>query len=96
MILTCDLGSIDRTTNDLPYHVMWVAGFEVQTCMSIFLVHFHGQFRTPRHDHDCEFDGRSNTVDAVKKFLQSCRSMWPNNGVDDVSEPFSGFVVYCT
>jgi hypothetical protein len=55
LILTYDLGSIDRTMNDSPFHMMWVVGFEVQitTCMR-FLVHFRVQFRTPLHEQDVQ------------------------------------------
>jgi hypothetical protein len=44
----------------------------------------------------CEFNGRSNAVEVMKKLLQSFWSMRPNQeSAADVSEPFSGFVVSC-
>jgi hypothetical protein len=75
LFLTCDLGLTDQIMNDFPFHVMWVVELEVEvmTCMSM----------TPLHDRNiqewigivsfnfhCEFDGRSNTVEMVKKLLQ--------------------------
>jgi hypothetical protein len=108
LILTYDLGSTDQTMSSSPFYIMWVVGHEVQitTSMSRFPVHFHGQFRTPLHDQNiqeqkgvisfnfhCEFDGRSNAVEMVKKLLQSCWSMWPNHESGNVSEPFRGFVI---
>jgi hypothetical protein len=45
--------------------------------------------------YDCEFDGRSKAFE-LKKFLQSCSSIWPNReNAIEVFEPFSGFVVCC-
>jgi hypothetical protein len=70
--------------NDSPFYVMWVVGLEVQitTSQSRFPVHFHGQFWTPLHNQNiqewksiisfnfhCEFDGRPNAVEMVKKLL---------------------------
>jgi hypothetical protein len=61
---------------------MWLVGLEVQitTSMNRFPVHFHGQFWAIVHDQNfqdlkgvisfnfhCEFDGRSNTTEVVKK-----------------------------
>jgi hypothetical protein len=84
LALTHDLGSTDQTMNDSPFYVIWVAGLEMQitTGVSRFPVHFCGQFWTPVHDQSvqewkgiisfnfhCEFDGRSNTVEMVKKLL---------------------------
>jgi hypothetical protein len=52
---------------------------------SIISFHFH-----------CEFYGRSEAVEVVKKMVQSCWTIWPNRiGVVDVSELFGGFVVSC-
>jgi hypothetical protein len=100
LILTYDLGSIDHTMNYSPLHVMWVLGFRSTFVASLGL--------TPLHDQDvqeqkstvslnfhCEFYGRSNAVELVKKLLLSCWPMWPNHeSVVDVSEPLSGFVVH--
>jgi hypothetical protein len=56
-------------------------------CMFSFPVHFRSKFRTFLHEQDdqeresipsfnlhCEFDGRSNAANLVKKFPQSCWS----------------------
>jgi hypothetical protein len=90
LILTYDRGCTDQTMNDSPFRMMWVVGVEVQimTCMSTFLVHFYGKFRTPLHDQyvqeqksiisfnfHYEFDGRFKAVEVAKKLLQSCWSM---------------------
>jgi hypothetical protein len=71
--LTYDLGSSDQTMKDSLFHALWVVWLQVQimTCMSRFLIHFHGKFKTPLHDQNvqqqkviisfnfyCEFDRR--------------------------------------
>jgi hypothetical protein len=108
--VTNDRGSSDQSVNDWSFHVESKVGFEVHimTCMIRFPAHFLGQFRTPRHDQDiqkrkivislnfqCEYDGRSEAVDVVKKLLKSFWFIWPNHENVDVAEPFIGFVVCC-
>jgi hypothetical protein len=84
LVLTYDLRSVDQTTNDSSFYVMWVVGLEVKitTSMSRLPVHFCGQFWTPLHNQHVrewkgifslnfhsEFYGRPNVVNMLEKFL---------------------------
>jgi hypothetical protein len=84
LILKYDLRLVDQTMHDSPFHVTCVTALEVQitTSMSRLPVHFHAQFWTSLRNQNvlewkgiisfnfhCEFDGRPNAVEMVKKLL---------------------------